>query len=511
VIVLYQQEPHWPAGSILEAGAVDRIRVDQINGPLLERVVHFAVERSRIAARLRHGAFHDPLTGLPNRVMFLDRLREAIARVHESPDQAFAVLFLDLDRFKVINDSLGHLVGDQLLIAVAQQLRRCTRPGDLVARLGGDEFTILLEPIQAVSDATTVADRLARELQRPLELAGHEVYVSGSIGVALSTYGYDSPEDLLRDADTAMYQAKAQGKARYTLFDPGMHAQAMALWQQETELRRAVAQQQFQLVYQPLVALATGRIAGVEALVRWQHPQRGLVPPADFLALAEETGLINGIGSWVLREACRQARSWQQACPMEPPLTVTVNLSGTELLQPDLMGRIDEVLHATGFDAHCLKLDIAETTATDHIESVTALLLRIRFPSIAVAVDDFRGGAGVLPCLGRYPIDALKIDASVVAGLPEDGEKQERVRAIVALARASGLAVVAKGVETLEQLECLRTLGCDMVQGYLTGRPVDAETLGTRLAAEHVGAGEALALAMPARNSVRKSPPSHHL
>ncbi|MBE9011827.1 diguanylate cyclase, partial [Pseudanabaenaceae cyanobacterium LEGE 13415] len=311
-------------------------------------VMREVTERKIVEEQLRRNAFHDSLTGLPNRLLFMERLSQTVARANDEPAYRFALLFLDLDRFKVINDSLGHMIGDQLLIAIARRLEACLSKNDTVARLGGDEFTILLENIQSDNDATKVAERVQQALATPFNLNGHEVFTSASIGITLSSTDFDRPEDLLRGADIAMYRAKAQGKACHEVFDTDMHTHVVALMQLENDLRRAVERQDFELYYQPIVALATGRIMGFEALVRWQHPEQGIISPAKFVPIAEETGLIIPLGQWVLREACRQLKRWQDEFSPEPPLTISVNLSSRQFSQPSLINQIRQILTDTG-------------------------------------------------------------------------------------------------------------------------------------------------------------------
>ena len=441
-------------------------------------------ERKRAEEQLLHDAFHDALTGLPNRALFIDRLGQLIGHTKRHQDYLFAVLFLDLDRFKVVNDSLGHTIGDQLLIALARRVEACLRPGDSVARLGGDEFTILLDDIQDLQAATRVADRLHQELSLPFNLGGQEVYTTASIGIALSTTGYERPEDVLRDADTAMYRAKGQGKARHEVFDQAMHARAVRLLQLETDLRRAVEHGQFQVYYQPIVSLSTGRIAGFEALVRWQHPERGLVSPAEFIPVAEETRLINPIGQWVLGEACRQTRAWQQRFPASPPLSISVNLSIKQFTQPDLIEQIETILQTTGLDARHLKLEITESLIMETAESATEMLWRLKDLGVQLSIDDFGTGYSSLSYLHRFPIDALKIDRSFVSRMNSEDKNSEIVRTIIALARNLGLGVIAEGVETAEQLAQLRLLECEHGQGYLFSKPVDGEAAAGLITAE---------------------------
>lgn len=461
-------------------------------------------ERKLVEQQLLHDAFHDALTGLPNRALFMDRLGHAVERVKRHKDSLFAVVFIDLDRFKVVNDSLGHLCGDQLLIAFVQRLQHCLRAGDTIARLGGDEFTIILEEIEDISVATAVAERIQSFLTLPFSLSGHEVFITASIGIVLSTTGFEQLEDLLRDADTAMYRAKAQGKACYQVFDKAMHLRAVTLLQLENDLRRAVMaigryqdrcdgvslvreqeilcitaaeiNQDFQLHYQPIVCLATGRIKGFEALVRWQHPVRGLVSPTEFIAIAEETGLIIPLGYWVIYEACRQLRVWQQRFPLSPPLTISVNLSSKQFSQPNLTEQIEQILKNTGLDACSLRLEITESAIMENTETATAMLLQLRKLGIELYIDDFGTGYSSLSYLQRFPVNALKIDRSFVSNIGVDGENSEIVQTIVMLASKLGIDVVAEGVETAEQLAELRAL-CSLQaqgQGYFFSKPVDS-------------------------------------
>ena len=463
-------------------------------------------QRKLAEEQLLHDAFHDALTGLPNRALFMDRLGHAVERVKRHEDSLFAVLFIDLDRFKVVNDSLGHMSGDQLLIRVVQRLKHCLRAGDTVARLGGDEFTILLEDIKDISEATAIAQRIQAALTSPFSLSGHEVFITASIGIVLSTTGYERLEDILRDADTAMYRAKAQGKACHQVFDKTMHIRAVTLLQLENDLRRAVMSvchhkhertearlpcdpeeslctgapgemvQDFLVHYQPIVSLATGRVKGFEALLRWQHPERGLVSPAEFIPIAEETGLIVPLGYWVLRCACRQMRAWQERFPTSPPLTISVNLSTKQFSQPDLIGQIDQILRETGLGASSLQLEITESAIMENAETADAMLLQLRTLGIQLYVDDFGTGYSSLSYLQRFPVNALKIDRSFISKMGVDGEDSGLVQTIVMLAHKLGIGVVAEGVETAEQLAQLRALCCTQGQGqgYFFSKPLDS-------------------------------------
>ncbi|HYY98953.1 MAG TPA: EAL domain-containing protein, partial [Pyrinomonadaceae bacterium] len=431
-------------------------------------------DRKRAEEQLLHDAFHDALTGLPNRALFMDHVKMAIQRSRRSGDRLFAALFLDLDRFKIVNDSLGHMVGDQLLVGIAHRLEACLRPGDTVARLGGDEFTILLEDLSENEDAIDVARRVQEAVTQPFNIGGHEVFTTASIGIALSTTGYERAEDLLRDADTAMYRAKMQGKKRHVVFDKAMHDRAMELLQLETDLRRAIQRREFFLHYQPIVSLETGKVASFEALVRWRHPERGLVMPGEFITVAEETGLIIPLGQWVLGEACRQMREWQKHYKIDEDVTVSVNLSSRQFSQADLTEQVASVLRETGLPAHSLKLEITESMVMENIDTAIDMLTQLRNLGVGISIDDFGTGYSSLSYLHRFPIDTLKIDRSFVTQMTDNTENAEIVRTIVTLARSLGMNVIAEGVETAAQLTQLRDLGCDFGQGYLFSKAVGA-------------------------------------
>ncbi|MEO6708096.1 MAG: EAL domain-containing protein, partial [Planctomycetota bacterium] len=415
------------------------------------------------------------LTNLPNRALFIDRLRQALRRASRRKDYLFAVLFLDIDRFKMVNDSLGHMAGDRLLVMIARRLELSLRPGDTVARLGGDEFTVLLDDIRDVTDATRVADRIQRELEMPFNVGGQELFTSASIGIALSATGYEKPEDILRDSDTAMYKAKSLGKARYSMFDTGMHERAVVLLQMEADLRRAIERSELRVHYQPILSLQTGHITGVEALARWQHPLRGLVSPAEFIPIAEETGLILPIGRWVLVEACRQMVLWRDTLGAEHPLEVAVNLSGRQLALPDIVAQIGEVLRETGLEPSRLRLEITESVVMEHPEMVSTMLQELRLLGVKLSIDDFGTGYSSLAYLQRFPADTLKIDRSFVSPMGSRGENSEIARTIVTIGHNLGMRVVAEGVETAEQLAHLRGLDCEGAQGYFISKPLSSE------------------------------------
>jgi diguanylate cyclase (GGDEF)-like protein/PAS domain S-box-containing protein len=426
---------------------------------------------------------YDGLTGLPNRVLFLDRLVSSLARAKRHPEHLFAVLFLDLDRFKLVNDSLGHTAGDQLLIEVARRLEGCVRLGDTVARLGGDEFAVLLEEVGDVNGATRVAARVHEALSTPCDLGGRQVFTSASVGIALSATGYESPERVLQDADTAMYRAKRLGPARYEVFDEEMRARALARLQMEGDLRATLESGQLDLHYQPIVSLGSGELLGFEALVRWNHPERGPVPPEVFIPVAEETGMIGILGMQVLRRACRQMREWMDRLPEERPLRVSVNVSGKQLAQGDFPERVAEVLRETGLPPECLKLELTESAIIENADSAVELLYRLRDLGVGVWLDDFGTGHASFSYLYRFPIETLKIDRSFIGQLDAEGRGAEITRTIVLLAHSLGLDVIGEGVESPGQRDRLRDFACDSVQGYLVSFPLASEEAGELIVA----------------------------
>lgn len=482
-------EPHEHAW-ITRHGARPRVawsKVDlqDFSGALRGRLVTATdvTERTSLEQQLLHDAFHDSLTGLPNRALFMDRLGQSLRHAQRRRERLFAVLFLDLDRFKLVNDSLGHGAGDRLLVEIARRLEACIRPGDTAARLGGDEFTVLLEDVRDGADAAQVAERLQREIRRPVTLDGQDVFTSASIGIALSAAAYERAEDILRDADIAMYRAKAKGGSRHEVFDPAMYARAVALLKMETDLRRAIDRGEFAVHYQPIVSLRDGRIAGFEALVRWNHPHRGLVLPMEFIRMAEETALVVDIDRWVLREACRQLQEWHQRYPDARPLSVSVNLSGRHFAQPDLAEHLRRTLRATGLQGDCLGLEITESVLLDTTEASHEALHELRRDGTRLYLDDFGTGYSSLSYLHRFPIDALKIDRSFVTSLRPGGQGQEIVRTILSLAQNLDIHVVAEGVETAEQLAALKALRCEYAQGYAFSPPLPGAQAEALLAA----------------------------
>jgi len=465
----------------------ERERAEQAERHIDELNRHLA-EQERISLQLqeskdhfRHAAFHDALTRLPNRALLAENLKFVIERAKNHEDYQFAVLFLDLDRFKNVNDSLGHSIGDQLLIAMARRLESCIRDVDMVARLGGDEFAILLDGIPSQSEATTMAIRIQQKLLSPFNLSGHEVFTSTSIGIAVSSTGYDHPENMLRDADTAMYRAKAQGKACYEVFDKGMHTHAVYVLQMENDLRRAINREELRVHYQPIVSLDNGQLAGFEALIRWQHPERGFINPADFIPLAEDTGLIVPLGMWILKRACQQLCKWQWQSPANRSLFMSVNLSGKQVAQPSLVSDIREVLEETHLEARHLKLEITESAVMENAEMAARILNRLKELGVQLSIDDFGTGYSSLSYLHRFPVNTLKIDRSFVGRIGEAAENMEIVHTVISLAANMGMEVVAEGIETLSQLVQLRKLKCQYGQGYLFSRPADAETVSSWL------------------------------
>jgi diguanylate cyclase (GGDEF)-like protein len=454
----------------------------------VQELNNYIVEQERISRVLeetkehfRHAAFHDSLTGLPNRAMFTELLKAEIESGKQKPDHLFAVLFLDLDRFKNINDSLGHTHGDLLLVAFAERLERTLRPIDTLARFGGDEFAILTSGMSSPTDAVRVAQRIQDELKQPFVLDKNSAFATSSIGIALSSTGYDKPEDILRDADTAMYRAKENGKARYEVFDQAMHARAVSRLQLESDLRQAVERKEFVVYYQPIVSLQAGRLTGFEALVRWNHPRRGIVSPMDFIPVAEETGLIVPIGEWVLAEACARVREWQIASPSHRSLSLSVNLSARQVEQADLLERIQAALETSKLSPHCLKLEITESVVMENAEAAALMFKQLRSLGVQLSIDDFGTGYSSLSYLHRFPLNYLKIDRSFVSRLTTDNDNAI-VRTISTLARNLGMEVIAEGIETEEQYQQLRLLGCEYGQGYLFSHPVDTERVAHLLA-----------------------------
>jgi PAS domain S-box-containing protein len=459
-------------------------------------------ERKRAEEMLAHNAFHDELTNLPNRALFLDRLQHTLTLSKRHPNYKFAVLLIDIDEFRLVNDSMGHSAGDELLIQIAQRLLDSVRRADTVsrprtsgmperpanddtlARLGGDEFSILLDDVRDPVEAVRVAERLQAELAAPFLVDQQEIVISASIGISASTSPHAQAEDLLRDADIAMYRAKRAGKARCEVSDPAMHANAVKRLQLETDLRKAFDQAEFRVYYQPIVWLQTGRIAGFEALTRWQRPE-GILAPMEFIAVAEETGLIIPMNRQLLREACQHLRSWQSEFPSSPPLTMSVNLSSREFAQPDLASEIGRVLDQTGVDPGCLQLEIIETIAMGDAEKSGHVLAHLKALGVRLSIDDFGTGYSSLSRLRRIPVDTLKIDRAFISNMDRDPESREIVRIIIMLAHNLGLKAVAEGTETEGQVNLLKQLNCEMAQGYFFSRPADDQAMLKLLVSNH--------------------------
>ena len=441
-------------------------------------------ERKRVESELKRTAFHDALTGLPNRTLFLDNVLRLNAAAKRHGHHPFALLFLDLDRFKVINDSLGHVAGDKLLVEMAQRLVECTREEDTVARLGGDEFAILLEQIRGPEDAVRVAERVLERFADPMILDEIEVSVGASIGIALSLTGNGQPENLLRDADMAMYQAKTR-RSGYQIFDARTHSRALERMKLEIDMKRAIEHKQIHLHYQPIVSLETGKLAGFEALARWQHNGRGVISPAKFIPLAEETGLVSRLSRWVFEQACSQMRHWLDCYPLGDNCYISVNISSKQLSDGNLIDELDAILRDTGLAPQRLRLEITESAIVENTRAAAHLLAQLKTREIKLCLDDFGKGFSSLNYLHRFPIEVLKIDRSFVRRLRVDlgndtGRKRplEIVRTIVAMAQILGMQVVAEGVEVPDQLSILRELGCEFGQGYLFSRALDAGAAG---------------------------------
>lgn len=468
---------------VFEAVAMNLLDDESVRGIVIN--CNDITEKKSAEEQLLHQSLYDSLTDLPNRALLTDRLQQALARTRRHPNYLFAVLTIDLDRFKVINESHGHSVGDQLLVATAKRLEACLRPGDTAARISSDEFVILLEPVHDLDDAVGLAALIQTAIAQPQELDGHKLFITASIGIAMSSANYQWAGDILRDASIAMAQAKAQSKASYQVFTSSMHNEVTEMMQLEGDLRQAVEMLEdlacpllnsFALNYQPIISLSTGKLVGFEALVRWRHPERGLVSPVKFIPIAEETGLIIPLGRWVLWEACRQFQEWQKIYSQTNPtesLTVAVNLSGKQFSQPGLILQIQRILQKTGINSGGLKIELTESVVMDNAESASKILSQLRELGMQLSVDDFGTGYSSLSYLHRFPINTLKVDQSFVCNMGASGENCEIVRAIVTLAHSLGLDVVAEGIETEQQLTQLRNLGCEYGQGYLFSKPVD--------------------------------------
>jgi diguanylate cyclase (GGDEF)-like protein len=450
------------------------LRVKQRTAQLEQEIL----ERQHAQQQLLYLALHDVLTGLPNRAWLMERLTQLLKRSQQHPDYEFSVLFLDCDRFKFVNDSLGHSIGDQLLVAVARRLEGALRPAHLLARLGGDEFVVLLETLQNHTDAVRIATLINTELKSAFKIGEYELFINASVGIVIGNYAYTQPEHLLRDADTAMYQAKARGKGRYAFFLPDMHLSTRSLFQIETDLRRAVERKNFLIYYQPIVELETLRISGFEALVRWKNEKGEIIPPVSFISIAEETELIIPIDLWVLRHACIQLAQWQEEFPHLTHLTLSINLSTKHFLpehQPQLIKTLDQTLIQTGLQGSQLKLEITESAIIDYPDAATECLYQLRARQIKVSIDDFGTGYSSLSYLHKFPVSTLKIDRAFVIQIGKVASNTNILDTIITLAQQMNLTLIAEGVETLEQLQYLKDLKCEESQGYLFSPPVDPQ------------------------------------
>lgn len=439
------------------------------------------IERKGWEEDLIHNAFHDALTGLPNRSLLLDRLTLSLARANRHKEYQFAVIFIDLDRFKMVNDSMGHRTGDQVLGEVARRLQRCIRTEDTVARLGGDEFAILLENVKHISDLSRATERIKKDLSLPINLEGREIFTSASMGIALSSTGYENAEDLLRDSDTAMYRAKAQGTAQYVVFDASMHEYAVRVLSVETALRRAMERDELILYYQPIVWLRTGQVAGLESLVRWRRSDDDILPPSEFLQIAETSGMLADISRTLLHQACNQARKWQVLYPSSWPLSITVNLPAKFLANEDHVEEVISVISQYGTRPHKIRLEITENQLMENAESIKRALLRLRDFGTRIYIDDFGTGFSSLSYLSTFQVDALKIDQSFVSNLSGNDTNSSIVRSVISLGHNLGIDVIAEGIETAEQLSYLQAARCQYGQGYYFFKPLTPEEVGSSI------------------------------
>jgi diguanylate cyclase (GGDEF)-like protein len=466
-----------------------KVQIAQLNANLEQKVEQRTAELERVINRLNqeiaqhkqtqekllHQALHDALTGLPNRTLFMEYLQKAIQRQKRNKDYLFAVFFIDLDRFKTINDSWGHAVGDRLLVAISNILKGCCREVDTVARLSGDEFAILLEDLHDLQNAIVVSERLLDKLTSPIHIDEHKLFSGASIGIVFGTTNYQNGVELLRDADIAMYRSKALGKGRYTIFEREMYDRTVHLSQIEMDLRYALEREEFLLYYQPIVSLTTDKTIGFEALIRWQHPEKGLIFPGDFISIAEDTGLIVPMGEWVLRSACQQLCAWQEKFPQSSSMQIGINLSNKQIKQFDFVDKLAKILDDTGLQGENLRLEFTETMLMDRGEKTIELLAQLKQQKIQLSIDDFGTGYSSLSYLHSFPIDALKIDRSFVSGIDTESKNSQIVQTIITLAHSLGIKAIAEGVETPAQLARLKNLGCDEAQGYLFSKPVSAQ------------------------------------
>jgi len=471
------------ANQELEKEIVKRQKIQQELEETNEELKKEIIEREKVQEKLLHMALRDSLTSLPNRAFLMKQLDRATLRSRKNAEYSYAVMFLDCDRFKVINDSLGHTIGDKLLIAIADRLKCCLPEVTTIARLGGDEFIVFLDNISDVKFATSTAEKINQVMKLPFRIREREIFINVSIGIVFGDRTYRKPENLLRDADTAMYRAKEKGKGRYMVFEKTMHARAEKMMELETDLRRSCAlsladirkaeRQEFELHYQPIVCLKDNKLSGFEALIRWNHPEKGRISPAEFIPVAEETGSIVEIGMWTLRQACTQLKEWQEKNNSDLSLTVSVNLSVKQFAQADLIEQIDLILQETGLEGQNLKLEITESAIVDNNELAIGILEQLKARGIQLLIDDFGTGYSCLSYLHRFPIDTLKIDRSFISRITDAGENIEIVEAIIKLAHNLNINVVAEGIETENQLKRIKALGCEFGQGYLFSKPLE--------------------------------------
>lgn len=478
IVVLTGTDDEAQAVQAVQEGAQDYLIKGQVDGHLLGRAIRYAIERKFAEVQLSHQALHDPLTGLANRALLMERLAQALARTERRPSSV-AVLFLDIDRFKTINDNFGHEVGDSVLACIGDRLRKALRPEDMASRFGGDEFVVLCEDLEDDRHVVTIAERIGRSISEPISLEAGEVVVTTSIGIAAARGIGDRPEVLLRDADAAVYRAKERGRDRFEFFDQRMRARLLRRSRRESELRHAIDAGELRLYYQPLVVVDDLRVGRVEALVRWEHPRLGLLLPREFIPVAEETGFIVDLGSWVLREACCQTVRWEHASPDQRSISIAVNVSPRQLDHPDFEDTVWQVLEETGVEPKNLWFEITETAFMDPARPVLEMLGRLRERGIHLAIDDFGTGFSSLSHLRQFRIDELKVDQTFVQGLERDAEDSSIVAAVVNLAHNLGLSAVAEGVETAEQSRRVQLVGCDLAQGFYFAAPEPASLKGT--------------------------------
>ncbi|MEL6579747.1 MAG: EAL domain-containing protein [Cyanobacteria bacterium J06621_12] len=464
-----------PCGEIRWVWERSRLICDA-GGKRRDGIISDITDRKQVEADLSYEAKHDSLTGLPNRAAFLERVNQAINQSKIDSQYLFAILFIDLDRFKIVNDSLGHQVGDELLITVANILQDCARDQDYVARLGGDEFTIVLNQIPCIETAKAIAQKINEQLAMPINLSGHKVFTSASIGIVEADVKHEDSADLLRDADLAMYRAKALGKARHEVFDQEMYAETKELLEIENNLRQAIIEDQFVLHYQPIIALKADHLFGLEALLRWNHPTKGIIYPDKFLSIAEETGLIISLGELVLNKACQQISDWQNRYPAAADLRVSINLASQQIRDPNFLTNLDQAIASNNLSGSCLDLEINETILMEHQSETFDLFQQIKSRGIRLSIDDFGTGYLSLQYLKRFPVNALKIDRSFIQNMLQDRNNFEIIKMIIALARTLKINIIAEGIENFKQLKVLETLNCGYGQGYMFSQPVDSES-----------------------------------